>query len=231
MSLRPEPVAVVADPDSATCSHYDSARKALRTRPVETYDRVMPTTTESIHALVIVDAQKAFVTGDHPVPAKDVLVESLEELLRRAREAGVLVVHLQNDGRPGTVDEPGKPGWELYFPVHASDREVVIRKTEDDGFDGTPLADVLSRHHVTRIGIGGVMSEMCVAATARTALARGLGVVMPHSAHATYDIGAAPGISEEVPAPMASRVAEWSLGDEVEVVADTTDVTFEPPRR
>lgn len=138
------------------------------------------------------------------------------------------MVHLQNDGPPGAVDEPERSGWELYFPVVASDREAVIRKPKDDGFDGTPLASLLNRHGVQRISVGGVMSEMCVAATARTALAQGFGVVMPHDAHATYNIGPAPGIADEVPAAMASRVAEWSLGDEVEVVAHTTDVTFTP---
>ncbi|MET9019566.1 isochorismatase family protein [Actinopolymorpha sp. NPDC004070] len=91
------------------------------------------------------------------------------------------------------------------------------RKTKDDGFDGTHLAELLSRHAVTRIALGGGMSEMCVAATARTALARGLGLVMPHDGHATYDIGVAPGIADPVPAAMASRVAEWSLGEEVEI--------------
>ncbi|MGA8117545.1 MAG: isochorismatase family protein [Actinocatenispora sp.] len=169
------------------------------------------------------------MTGADAVPASEELIRSLGELLRRGREVGVLVVHLQNDGPEGAVDEPDRPGWELYFPVNLSDREVVVRKKRDDGFDGTPLGELLNQHAVTRIAIGGVMSEMCVAATARTALARGLGVVMPHDAHATYTIGAAPGISDEVPAAMASRVAEWSLGDEVEIVARATGVAFDPP--
>ena len=188
----------------------------------------MPDTVAPVHALVIVDAQKAFMSGDGAVPASEEVVRSLGELLRRARERGAVVVHLQNDRPLGTVDEPHQPGWDLYFAAHSCDREAVIRKTKDDGFDDTPLAELLNRHGVQRLCIGGVMSEMCVAATARTALARRLGVVMPHDAHATYDIGAAPGISAEVPAAMASRVAEWSLGDEVEVVAHASDVEFVP---
>ncbi|SCK59861.1 Amidases related to nicotinamidase [Streptomyces sp. SceaMP-e96] len=42
----------------------------------------------------------------------------------------------------------------------------------------------------------GVLSEMCVSATARTALARDFRVVLPHDARATYDIPTAPGISQ-----------------------------------
>lgn len=186
----------------------------------------MSISNDPVQALVIVDVQKAFVTGERSVPAGEQLVASLSELLARGRSAGVLIVHLQNDGPSGAVDEPGQPGWELHFPTVASAREVVIRKVEDDGFDGTRLSELPREHGVRRIAVGGVMSEMCVLATARAALVRGLGVVMPHDGHATYDIGPAPGATEGVPAAMASRVAEWTLGDEVEIVAHTTEVIF-----
>ncbi len=75
------------------------------------------------------------------------------------------------------------------------------------------------------------MSEMCVGATARAALERGFEVVMPHDGHATYTIKAAPDISGEVPAEMVARVAEWALGDEIEIVPRTTDVNFTNPAR
>jgi nicotinamidase-related amidase len=68
------------------------------------------------------------------------------------------------------------------------------------------------------------MSEMCVSATARTALRLGFGVVLPHDAHATYDIAAAADISDVVPAAIVSRVAEWALGDEIDIVARAAGV-------
>lgn len=182
---------------------------------------------DAVQALVIVDIQTAFVTGDEAVPASEQLLVNLGELLDRARQSGALVVHLQNDGPPGAVDEPGHPGWELHFPVNESPREVVIRKLKDDGFEGTALGDFLRRPGIGRMCVVGVMSEMCVLATARTALDRKFGVVLPHDGHATFDIGPAPGTSEGVPARMASRVAEWALGDEVEIIAHTADVRFE----
>jgi nicotinamidase-related amidase len=125
---------------------------------------------DPVQALVLVDVQQAFVTGPEAVPAREQLLSSVGELLDRARAAGALVVQLQNDGPPGAVDEPHRPGWELYFPPIESEREFVIRKVEDDGFTGTPLDAVLRRHGVRRIAIGGVMSEMCVLSTARAAL-------------------------------------------------------------
>lgn len=184
-----------------------------------------------VEALIIVDAQRAFVSGVDAVPASGTLVPALDELLHRARAARALVVHLQNDGPIGELDEPHQDGWELFFPVQESEREVVIREAKDDGFDGTPLAEVLAGHEIKRLAIGGVMSEMCVGATARAALERGFGVVMPHDGHVTYTITAAPDISDEVPPEMVARVAEWALGDEVEIVPRTTDVSFIKPNR
>ncbi|MEW1631557.1 isochorismatase family protein [Streptomyces sp. NPDC089173] len=190
----------------------------------------MPPLLPPVHALLVVDLQTAFVAGDTPVPDAHRLLDRVDGLVRRARAAGALVVHLQNDGPAGEPDEPHTPGWELHLPVADGPAETVIRKTEDDGFESTTLEDRLTAAGVTSLAVCGVMSEMCVLATARRALELEYRVVLPHDAHATYDIPAAPGISERVPAVMASRVAEWALGDEVEVVAHAEDVTFAATR-
>ncbi|MFI1583650.1 isochorismatase family protein [Embleya sp. NPDC020630] len=181
---------------------------------------------DAVSALIIVDVQVAFVTGEGAVPDAARVLDRVGALLTEARARGSLVVHLQNDGPVDADDETGSPGWELMLPVRPGPREVVIRKTEDDGFDGTSLAEVLATAEVAGVAVCGVMSEMCVGATARAALERGYRVVLPHDAHATYDIPAAPGISEAVPARMVSRVAEWALGDEVEIVPHAEDVVF-----
>ncbi|MFJ5678552.1 isochorismatase family protein [Streptomyces sp. NPDC093097] len=182
-----------------------------------------------VQALLLVDLQCAFVTGEDPVPDAARVLDRARDLLTRARAAGALVVHLQNDGEPGTVDEPHTPGWELHLPVAPGPREHVVRKTGDDGFAGTPLDALLTGAGVTELAVCGVLSEMCVAATARAALERDHRVVLPHDAHATYDIPAAPDISDTVPAAMSSRAAEWALGDEVEIVPRAAAVPFTAP--
>ncbi|MFJ2265914.1 cysteine hydrolase family protein [Streptomyces sp. NPDC087849] len=179
-----------------------------------------------VEALLVVDVQAAAVSGDRAVPEADRLVDRTADLIARARRDGALVVHIQNDGKPGAGDESHTPGWELHHPVETGPAEAVIRKTVDDGFHGTSLGGLLTDSGVRALAICGVMSEMCVQATARTALARGYRVVMPHDAHATHDIPAAPGISDVVPAAAVSRVAEWALGSELEVVAHAADVAF-----
>ncbi|MEV6752504.1 isochorismatase family protein [Streptomyces sp. NPDC051214] len=182
-----------------------------------------------VQALIVVDMQTAFVTGDTAVPEAARVLDRTTDLITRARAAGALVVQLQNDGEPGTDDEPGTPGWEIYLPVDTDRGEVVVRKTVDDGFEGTELRELLTESGVSDLAICGVMSEMCVSATARTALELDFRVVIAHDAHATQDIPAAEGISDLIPAATVSRVAEWALGDEVEIVARAQDVAFTNP--
>ncbi|WP_411906220.1 isochorismatase family protein [Rhizobium mayense] len=174
-------------------------------------------------ALLVVDAQNAFVEGSSAVPGHVTLRAMVELLLDKARSAWAPVIFLQNDGPPGALDEPLQRGWKLHFPPLSG--EVVIRKTEDDGFDGTDLGAILTAFGVRNLVICGVLSDMCVAATARAALERGYGVLLPHDAHATYDVPAGPG-SQGVPAAMAARAAEWSLGDDIRICASAREVRF-----
>lgn len=180
-------------------------------------------------ALVVVDVQKAFITGADAVPDHRQLQGAVEILLENARAANVPVIFLQNDGVPGAVDEPNSDGWQLFFPpgVH----EAVVRKSGDNGFDGTGLEDMLRRHGVRSMAICGMLSEMCLAATTRAALEKGFTVILSHDGHATYDVPAGPGNSQAVPARMAARAAEWSLGDEIILLAAAGDVRFEAVRR
>ena len=174
--------------------------------------------------LVVIDVQSAFVSGAEAVPDHLRLQAAVALLLKQARLAGVPVIFIQNDGMPGAVDEPHTPGWGLHFAPLPG--EHVVRKTGDDGFDGTGLNQLLAASGVSAIAICGMLSEMCLAATVRTAMAIGYRVILPHDGHATYDVPPGPGGSPGVPAHMAARAAEWSLGDEVTIAASASDVSF-----
>lgn len=174
-----------------------------------------------VDALIIVDMQKAFVSGAEAVPASEQLIASIGTLITKARAVHAPIIFLQNDGEVGAVDEPYQAGWELFFAPQPN--EYVVRKSEDNGFDGTSLQHILDELKIQSLAMCGVLSEMCVAATARAALARGYTILLPHDAHATYDVPAGPG-SEAVPAAMAARAAEWSLGDEIRICALVDEV-------
>ena len=175
-------------------------------------------------ALIVVDVQNAFVSGTDAVPGHERLLAAVATLLQNARASGVPVIFIQNDGPAGALDAPHTPGWQLHFLPWPG--EHVVRKELDDGFDGTGLGDLLSASGIETIAFSGMLSEMCLAATARTAMAIGYGVILPHDGHATYDVPPGPGDSPGVPAHLAARAAEWSLGDEVVIVATANDVGF-----
>ncbi|MET8175993.1 isochorismatase family protein [Streptomyces clavifer] len=182
-----------------------------------------------VEALIVVDVQAASVTGAGALPDAARLLDRTTDLIARARTGGAIVVHIQNDGPADAGDAPHTPGWELHHPVQAGPSETVIRKTHDDGFEETTLGGLLAGAGVRSLAVCGLMSEMCVQATARTALALGYRVVLPYDAHATHDIPAEPGISEAVPAAVVSRVAAWPLSRDADVTARAADVTFTAP--
>lgn len=171
-----------------------------------------------VNALIIIDAQQGLLEGEAAIPHARVILERLVAILETARSAGALIVHLQNDGAPGTIDEPETTGWFIHPRVMPKPDEVVLRKTRDDGFDGTELETILARKHVTRIAVAGLLSEMCVSATVRSALKKGIQVVLVHDAHGTCNL-------DDIPSSIVSRVAEHALGDEVEL-ANATSVSF-----
>jgi streptothricin hydrolase len=176
-----------------------------------------------VTALVLIDVQQGLLDGETAIPDAPVVLGRLGKVLAAARSAGTLIIHLQNDGAAGTLDEPGTPGWFIHHNVAPEPGELVLRKTRDDGFDGTALAEVLARNGVTRIAVAGLLSEMCVSATIRGALARGLQVVLIHDAHATYNL-------DDIPSSIVARVAEHALGDEIEL-ADASSVLFGRPSK
>lgn len=168
----------------------------------------------SADALIVIDVQWALVSGDHAVADADAYLERWTAALESARTAGVPVIHLQDDGAsPGSLIARGSVGGELALPVAEGER--VISKASDDGFDRTDLETILRDAGVTRPCLVGIQSEMCVAATARGAMARGLTAVPSDGAGAPA-----------VPAAHVSRVAEWSLGDEIVASDRLADVRF-----
>ena len=175
-------------------------------------------------AVLVVDLQRALVEGEHAVAGAEDYLARIGSLLDRARSEGVPVLHLQDNGVEDRLITRGTRGWELALPP--ADAEPVVAKDADDGFVGTPLADLLEERGITRLVVVGIQSEMCVAATARGALARGLRVVLPRDGHTTYDVPGDETGGVAVPAAQVSRVAEWSLGDAVEVPASVADVTW-----
>ncbi len=159
-------------------------------------------------ALFVIDVQQwGFADYEWRLPDADELLPRLRARLEQAREAGMPVIHVQNDGAEGELDAPGEPLWNLVLAP--KDGELVVNKTSQDTFESNPdLAAKLRESGITEIEMIGCQSEMCVRSTALGALAAGFKVSVPAGLHGTYDSDgkSAEQIKAEVDAELATKL-------------------------
>jgi nicotinamidase-related amidase len=65
-------------------------------------------------ALIILDAQVNMFAEATAAYDADRLLERLVWLIAQARQSHLPVFYVQHNGSPGSVDEPGTPGWEIH---------------------------------------------------------------------------------------------------------------------
>ena len=105
---------------------------------------------------------------------------------------------------------PGTDGVEIHPAVEPGEDEPVIVKAEPNGFLGTELERELRDRGVDELVVAGMMSSMCVDATARAASDLGLEVAVVHDACAAPDLEFG---STEVPGASVHAAFMAALGD------------------
>jgi nicotinamidase-related amidase len=139
-----------------------------------------PGPTDTRTAFLIVDVQNDVVADAWE---RDTTVGRMTALLTRARAAGVPVVWVQHSDAELVR---GSEGWEIV-PELVPGSETVIHKASNDAFEGTELADVLSRLGVRRVVVVGAETENCIRCTVHGAFARGYDTTLVGDAHTTSD--------------------------------------------
>jgi nicotinamidase-related amidase len=167
-------------------------------------------------ALVLVDVQNDFCSEGglmHEV-GKDLammkpMVQNLQRVLERAREIGVMPVHIQNQWLPehraasgawlrfmvvryGMDPERGCTvadtwGAEILPEVAPRAGEVVVKKWRSSAFVGTNLDMVLRCNGIKTLVVTGDVTQGCVESTARDASFYDYYVVVLEDCVATYD--------------------------------------------
>lgn len=136
-------------------------------------------------ALMLVDVQVASV-GPGLWRADEVL-GNIATLLAAARASGAPVVHVQDDGGPGSAFEVGTPGWAFHPAAAPRAGEPVVRKRHNSAFRGTDLAEDLRTRGIERLVLVGMHTEFCVDTTVRVAFELGFRLVVPDKTNSTYD--------------------------------------------
>jgi nicotinamidase-related amidase len=145
-------------------------------------------TKRSQNALLIIDVQVGLVKLI-PAEIRVEVISKIETILSRARSSGTPVIYIQHDGPRGHPLETHTKGWEIHPSIKPLDTESVVRKRESDSFFETTLQRELEKRGITRLIIGGGMTEYCVDTTCRRATSLGYDVMLARDAHLTRDNG------------------------------------------
>ncbi|OON74201.1 cysteine hydrolase family protein [Streptomyces tsukubensis] len=130
-------------------------------------------------ALIVIDVQNEYVTGNLPIGYPDV-GESLDNIaaaMDAATGAGVPVVVVQHAAPENSpIFARGSEGFALHPTVAGRPFDHLVEKALASSFDGTDLADWLAAKGVDTLTIAGYMTQNCDESTARDAASRGLTV-------------------------------------------------------
>lgn len=142
-------------------------------------------------ALLIIDIQNDYFPG-----GKYPLVNPLEAarkaymILQCFREHGGQHVHIQHVSKKpnATFFISGDSGTNIHDSVAHFEGEPIVYKHEPNAFLNTNLLELLRSWEIERVIITGMMTHMCVDATARAASDLGFQVIIAEDACATRDL-------------------------------------------
>ena len=142
-------------------------------------------------ALLIIDIQKDyFPGGKYPLVEPLAAAQKAYMLLQCFREHGGHHVHIQHIAlKPdASFFVKGTAGSDIHDSAAHFEGEPIVYKHEPNSFLNTKLLDMLKDWEVERVVITGMMSHMCVDATARAASDLGFKVIVAEDACATRDL-------------------------------------------
>ncbi len=142
-------------------------------------------------ALVVVDIQNDYFPGGaHPLVGPEAAAANARRLLDSFRSGAGELVHIQHvwDSPDASFMRPGTPGVEIHDYVAPLAGETVIQKAHPNSFLDTPLEELLRARGVDEVVVCGMMTSMCVDATARAAADLGFAVTVASDACAAPDL-------------------------------------------
>jgi len=142
-------------------------------------------------ALIIIDVQKDyFPGGKYPLVNPLEAAKNAYMLLQCFREHGGHHVHIQHISKEpdATFFISGDRGTDIHDSVAHFEGEPIVYKHDPTAFLNTNLRGLLKSWEVERVVICGMMTHMCVDATARAASDLGFQVIVAEDACATRDL-------------------------------------------
>lgn len=142
-------------------------------------------------ALLIIDIQNDYFPGGaYPLVEPEKAAAAAARALAAFRAAGEPVVHVQHvwDEPDAEFMRPGTAGVEINAAVAPAAGETVIAKDAPNSFLRTGLEEHLRSIGAEELVVCGMMTSMCVDASARAAADLGFGVTVLADACAAPDL-------------------------------------------
>lgn len=175
-------------------------------------------------ALVIVDIQKDYFPGGRmELVGAEAAGGRAHELLSAFRESGEAVFHIQHvfESKDAPFFTPESEGTKIHPDVAPEGDEPLIVKHHPNAFLDTPLADELRRAGAEDVIICGMMTSMCVDASARAAADLGFHTSIAADACAAPDLRSG---DEVIPGATVHKAFLAALGSLIADVRDTDEI-------
>lgn len=137
-------------------------------------------------AVLVIDVQRTLSEGQWAAWEVDRVIERINVVTSRARDAGVPVVLVQHEEDDGPMVRD-TPGWQLAPGLQVAPGDLHVHKRACDAFHATPLAAMLRERGVDRLVVCGMQTDFCVDSTVRRALTLGFPVTLVTDGHTTLD--------------------------------------------
>jgi nicotinamidase-related amidase len=142
-------------------------------------------------ALLVIDIQKDyFPGGKYPLVNPLEAAQKAYMILQCFRESANYHVHIQHISLEpdATFFISGDRGTDIHDSVAHFEGEPIVYKHEPNSFLNTDLLELLKSWEIERVVITGMMTHLCVDATARAASDFGFQVIVAEDACATRDL-------------------------------------------
>lgn len=133
-------------------------------------------------AVLVVDFQVGVVADAYH---RDETLAHLQELVAKARAAGVPVIWVQDLGGDR---ESGSAPWQIVPELGPLPDEPRVQKRYGDSFEDTNLADLLEAGRIGRLYVAGAQTDACIRSTIHGAFTRGYDTILVGDAHTTEDL-------------------------------------------
>ena len=139
-------------------------------------------------SLIVIDAQKEYLSGPLALSGMDQAVANIARLLDAARQAGRPIVHVRHLGTVGGLFDPQGSRGEFIPGLEPREGETIIEKRMPNAFKNTALHETLQGLGHLDLIVCGFMSHSSVSTTVRRAKDYGYRCTLVEDASATRDL-------------------------------------------